>query len=570
VLFRSPDGKLLAAAAQASHPSNSDSSIHLFDMTSGRELRSCPAHQRVSGPLVFAPDGKLLAAGSIRGPVRLFEVATGKAVGPAEQHLNVVGWCGFTPDGKGILSLGTDGQLRLWDPASGRPLRSVQVGADGGSTGLGVGLVALAPDGRTLAATSEHRFIHLYDTATLKPRRRWDTNFRGNEPVLLAFAPDGKTLTASFGFYALTTWDCATGKRLPNIGDGIEGQIHAFAYLPGGKQIAVLLSDWRARDYRRDGCIELWDAATGKILWRSPTTWRRTTALAVSPCGRLLAAGGAAGVLEIFEAHTGKLLQSRQGPNREGLTSVAFSPDGRLVAVVSLDRWLWVHDLAADRDVIRSQGHEIGMTSVAFAPDGKTLATASYDTTLLLWKLPPPRRDGQPTRLAEDDLRECWESLTENAEGEKVLRAVRLLADAEGQALALLRKRLAPLAGATPANIEHLIAGLDDRRFPVRRKAAAELEELGAFAEEKLRKVLAGGPTIEKRRRVEELLRKLAPPNGPTPHGRDLLACRAVWVVELVGTSEARALLKEWTARPGKDRLAAEAAAALRRLAGRK
>jgi RNA polymerase sigma factor (sigma-70 family) len=563
----SPDGKLLAAAAQASHPSKSDSSIRLFDMTTGRQLRCFAAHQRVSGPLVFSPDGKLLAAGSTRGPVRLFEVATGKAVGPAGRHLDVVAWCGFTPDGKGLLSLATNGELRLWDTASGRPLRSGQVGAEGGATGIASGLVTFAPDGRTLAAASERHFIHLHDLATLKPLRRWDALHGGNDSVSLAFTPDGETLTASFGFYALTAWDPATGKRLPNIGDRTDGQIHAFAYLPGGKQIAVLLSDWRARDFRRDGCVELWDAATGKVLWCSPTSGRRTSALAVSPCGRLIAAGGAAGVLDVYERITGRLFQSRRGPNRDGLTSVAFSPDGRLVAAVSLDRWLWVHDLAADRDVIRSQGHQIGMSSVAFAPDGKMLATASYDTTLLLWKVPPPKRDGQTARLTEEELRQCWESLAEKAEGEKVLRAVRMLADAEGQALALFRKRLAPPAHATSADIDQLIAGLDDQRFSVRRKAAAELEELGTFAEARLRKVLAGGPTIEKRRRVEELLRKLAPADEPTPHGRNLVACRAVWVVERVGTPEARSLLKEWCGRPGTDRLAAEATAALRRLA---
>jgi hypothetical protein len=147
-----------------------------------------------------------------------------------------------------------------------------------------------------------------------------------------------------------------------------------------------------------------------------------------------------------------------------------------------------------------------------------------------------------------------------------VLRAVRLLVDAEGQALALLRKRLAPPANMTPAAIDRLIAALDDQRFSVRRKAAAELERLGVFVEAGLRKALAGGPTVEKRRRVEELLSKLPRPDEPTPHGRNLVACRAVWVVELVGTPEARKLLKEWVAHPRTDRLAVEAAAALQRL----
>jgi hypothetical protein len=90
-----------------------------------------------------------------------------------------------------------------------------------------------------------------------------------------------------------------------------------------------------------------------------------------------------------------------------------------------------------------------------------------------------------------------------------------------------------------------------------------ELEELGELAEAALRKMLAGKPSLEARRRAEELLEKL---RGPLPAGERLRSLRAVEVLEHAGTESARELLTRLASGAPEARLTREAKGALQRL----
>jgi WD40 repeat protein len=68
-----------------------------------------------------------------------------------------------------------------------------------------------------------------------------------------------------------------------------------------------------------------------------------------------------------------------------GLESVAFSPDGKLLATSSQDSTvrLWEVETGKVRHTLK--GHDGEIDSVAFAPDGKTLASGCKDKTIKLW-----------------------------------------------------------------------------------------------------------------------------------------------------------------------------------------
>src|SRR5262249_48807853 len=113
----SPDGKQLALVER-----QKETAVCLVDVMTGQELRRLPSPD--PNPLQsasFAPDGKVLAAGSPAGAeVYLFELASGKLLrrlGKQErQGYGLV----FAPGGGLLASLDLNGQqIRVWDPSAG-------------------------------------------------------------------------------------------------------------------------------------------------------------------------------------------------------------------------------------------------------------------------------------------------------------------------------------------------------------------------------------------------------------------------------------------------------------------
>src|SRR4029078_5358163 len=110
-----------------------------------------------------------------------------------------------------------------------------------------------------------------------------------------------------------------------------------------------------------------------------------------------------------------------------------------------------------------------------------------------------------------------------------------ILAEESVQSLALLKKSLKVIQSAANPEIGQLLAKLDDDRFAVRDDAMRKLAGLGSTAEAALRKARAGQPTLEAKRRIEELLGKLEPRHLPEA----LRELRALEVLERIGSAEA-------------------------------
>lgn len=166
----------------------------------------------------------------------------------------------------------------------------------------------------------------------------------------------------------------------------------------------------------------------------------------------------------------------------------------------------------------------------------------------------------RPARAA--DREKCWQALAD-AEVPKTYRALVELSAVPEQTVPLLRQRLQPARPPDPLLLARLLADLDSDRFEVRDKATRQIESIGELAEPALRKALAGKPSLELRRRVEQLLDDVQP-----SHSREQMrALRAVEVLEYIGTPEARRLLDTLADGAPEARLTREAKASLARLA---
>jgi hypothetical protein len=172
-----------------------------------------------------------------------------------------------------------------------------------------------------------------------------------------------------------------------------------------------------------------------------------------------------------------------------------------------------------------------------------------------------------PARLLEPrELESLWKELA-GEEFPNAYQALGTLAADPRQTVAFLKGHLKPVTPADVRLVDKLIADLDSDQFVVRQRASQELDKLGDLAESALRKVLEGKPTLEVRRRADDLLRKLEeqPPSGEV--ARDL---RALALLEHLGTPEAREVLQMMRKGASGARVTREATAALGRLAERK
>jgi WD40 repeat protein len=313
----------------------------------------------------LSPDAKLLAMGYEDGTARLWDIGTGRMLRTFVARDDNVHAVAFTADGK-TLAVGTWGAVELWDVLSGELEGAIDV------TGLNSGGLVFSNNGRLLLTTTWDA-AQLWDAGSGRPLLAID----GPPDGLLAatLSADGTQVLTGGGDDIARLWDVRSGSLLRTF-EGHSGDVTGVALSADGTHVLT---------GSEDGTAKLWDAASGELLQTLAQGDDKVTSVAFSPDGRQLLTGHVSSIARLWDATSGSLLHTYEG-HHSFLLSVFFLPAGDEVLTVSDDDTarLWDVDGTPLRTV---EGRSVEVWSAVFSADGRQILTASQDQTGRLWDL---------------------------------------------------------------------------------------------------------------------------------------------------------------------------------------
>lgn len=188
---------------------------------------------------------------------------------------------------------------------------------------------------------------------------------------------------------------------------------------------------------------------------------------------------------------------------------------------------------------------------------------ADYEEVLAWWwSFPPSQPAARPADRGAAPLEALWARLA-GPVGPDTYRAILSMAAGGDDAVSFIARSVKPVS-AEATRIKSLIAELDHDEYAARRRALLELSRLGRAAEPHLRTALGSGPSFEARKSIEQLLEASAKPYPALPEARR--TARAIRVLELIGTDQSVAVLRDLAKGIPKAFATEHAQAALRRM----
>jgi WD40 repeat protein len=428
----SPDGSLLAEGVRTE--------IHISRLlengrlTHVRQINLTNVHSGTVENVAISPDGSMLAAVLSTGTYA-WNLETGYRVFSAEsESTSNFASLAWSADSRHLAAASTGFGVQVWDVRNLTAIASLH-SYSGTYTSL-----SWSPDGQELAVGADEGWTYLINTQRGDPLKRFGS---GHVLTSLAFSADGQTLALGYIGNGVELWTMdgaftslegyfpygprdvrfsSDGQYLSAIGSEDRQGEQTSVWNTRDWSISSIFSVGALPDYRISGFELAPDLQTAAIsivdqtgsndqyLIRivtfpegepvtilEPYTQAYIENTAYSPSGDMLAAlinyHAGAKLLEVWSTSDWQhpyIFVVRPERARSGRAfnlkdSLAWSPDGSLLAVGASDGSLQVFDTANGELLVTLPGHRMWATGVAFSPDGRILASCSLDGTIMLW-----------------------------------------------------------------------------------------------------------------------------------------------------------------------------------------
>lgn len=319
-----------------------DNALHVWDLDRVPYTISIKAHDSPTHAIAFADD-HLIVSGADEGVVRLWELPSGRLLRSLTGHEGKVRALACSPDGSWIVSGSTDRTVRIWDAKSGSCRHILRGHEDG------VLCVAVSPDGRWVASGGSDYYTKGKDNSI----RIWDLN-SGNELMCLrghtagvpsvAFSPDGSRIVSGSRDKTAIIWNLRDGRPILTL-KGPAATVRKVVFDPSGDSILFAAED---------NTVQRWDAATGHRIGPPMVHPKVLTDLAISPDGLRKVTCGSWPQVYVWPRRDINWELMKLPTSHQKAWSVAFSPDGDSLASSDEEGEICIWRAIGPRDLEKS------------------------------------------------------------------------------------------------------------------------------------------------------------------------------------------------------------------------
>jgi WD40 repeat protein len=243
---------------------------------------------------------------------------------------------------------------------------------------------AFSPDGRWLAAHNGGPSIELWDLDA--PESPCTIGDPAHPVTAIALNSDGSLAITGTTDGMIELWDTASLQRTNRWRAG-HNDVSALRVVPSGDMLVV---------GQMDGALSLWELGAPRSRLSLPGNGVSIRSIDMPRDGRFLATASDDDTLRLYDIDTGREL----GEVKDAGRWVSFSPDGSKLVVAGPSRAPRLLSVPTLQTQLRAPPVGTEFNSVAFSPDGKTVAIGATGSNALLWDVSGPAHETM--RLATD------------------------------------------------------------------------------------------------------------------------------------------------------------------------